>query len=139
MTPAIKHFLIRRLLGEKDVAIEFASDITILIADNGIGKTTILGIIYAVLAGQFHRLRRVEFESIRVEFDDGRFMEIPASAIQAPLDLSDSNPAIRRLLRQVPEHLLYQLFDETKGLDLMGFRRHPLTNEIMDAAGVPAQ
>lgn len=139
MKPAIKRFEIKKLLGEKDVTIEFSSEITILIADNGIGKTTILGIIYAVLAGQLHRLRRVEFESIRVEFESGKVIEIPATSIQAPLDLSDSNPAMRRLLRQVPEQLIYQLFDETKGLDLLGFRRHPLTNELMQVAGVPAQ
>jgi len=46
---------------------------------------------------------------------------------------------MRRLLRQIPEHLVYQLFDETKGLDLMRFRRHPLTNEIAEIAGVPPQ
>jgi len=51
MDTTIKRF-VKGLLGEKDVSLEFASDITILIADNGVGKTTILGIIYAVLAGQ---------------------------------------------------------------------------------------
>ena len=139
MNTIISRFQIKGLLGEKDVDITFESPISILIADNGLGKTTILGIIYAVLSGQLHRLRRVEFESILVEFSNGQIIEIHSSTVQAPLDLSDSNPAMRRLLRQIPEHLIYQLFEETKGLDLMRFRRHPLTNEIMDIAGVPAQ
>lgn len=139
MNTIIKRFQIRGLLGEKDVDIEFENAISILIADNGLGKTTILGIIYAVLSGQLHRLRRVEFESILVEFSNSQIIEIHSASIQAPLDLSDSNPAMRRLLRQIPEHLIYQLFDETKGLDLMRFRRHPLTSEIIDIAGVPAQ
>ncbi len=139
MESTIKRFEIKGLLNEKDVCIEFPSDITILIADNGLGKTTILSIIYAVLAGQLHRLRRIEFESIKVVFANGKSIEIPSLAIQAPLDLSESNPAMRRLTRQIPEHLIYQLFDETKGLDLMRFRRHPLTSELSEIAGVPPQ
>jgi predicted ATPase len=139
MDSTIKTFIIKGLFKEKDISINFNADVTILIADNGLGKTTILGIIYAVLSGQLHRLRNVEFELIRVEFQNGTTIDIPAQSIQAPLDLSESNPAMRRLLRHIPENLVYQLFDETKGLDLLGFRRHPLTTEISEIAGVPPQ
>jgi predicted ATP-binding protein involved in virulence len=59
MEPSIRKFTILGLFGEKDVSIDLTSGITILIADNGLGKTTILTVIYAVLAGQLHRLRRV--------------------------------------------------------------------------------
>jgi predicted ATPase/AraC-like DNA-binding protein len=137
MDPTIQSFTIKGLLGEKTVSIDFKTGLTILMADNGIGKTTILGIIYAVLAGKLHRLRRVQFDSIVVEFTSGVKIEILAAMIQAPLDLSKSNPSIRRLLRQVPEQLVYQLFDETKGFDMMTFRRYPLANELSEVAGVP--
>jgi hypothetical protein len=138
LSRTIKRFTILRLLGEKTVSIDFQSGLTILIADNGVGKTTILSIIYAVLTRQLHRLRRVEFESITVEFESGSRVEILATAIQAPLDLSRSNPSIRRLLRQVPEQLVYQLFDETKGFDFGTFRRHqPLRSCAKLARAMP--
>jgi hypothetical protein len=76
-------------------------------------------------------------KSIQVEFVGGSLIEIPYSAIEAPLNLSGSDPGIKRLLRQIPEQLIYQLFDETKGLEMAMFQRHPLTRELSNVAGVP--
>ena len=113
MEPTIRQFTIKALFGEKDVSIRFDSGVTILIADNGEAKTTILTVIYAVLAGHLHRLRRIDFELIRVEFTNGAIIEIPFAAIEAPLNLSGSDPGIKRLLRQVPEQSFSISFSTT--------------------------
>ena len=79
--PAIRRFAIRGLFGEKDFDITFDSAVTVLIADNGSGKTTILSMIYAVLSRQLHRLRKYEFKTIEVETQSGEQLTIAADSI----------------------------------------------------------
>lgn len=67
--PIIRRFKINGLYGYKDVEIEFADRLRILIAGNGSGKTTILNSMHAFLKGRFHRLQSLDFKSIECEFN----------------------------------------------------------------------
>src|SRR5689334_17003745 len=105
----INRFSILGLFDERDVHLDLSQDVTVLIADNGVGKTTILGMVYAVLSGRLHRLRRVEFKSIVIEFSDGKKIEIPQSVVQPIFELRRDDPRVRRLLHELPESLIYEL------------------------------
>ncbi len=139
MSSPVRRFEIKGLLGEKDVSLLFDSEISIFIADNGTGKTTILSIIYAVLSRKLHRLRRFTFDVITIEFENGKVIEIPSALVQPFNELSRSDPRVRRLLHHVPEGALQQLSLDTTGANYIQFRRHHLVNEISDIAGVPAR
>jgi predicted ATPase len=67
----LKSFSINGLFGYKDVKISFDEQVSILIAENGSGKTTILNILYYSISCEFHKLRAMEFDSIVLEFDSG--------------------------------------------------------------------
>jgi predicted ATPase len=137
MNSPIQKFEIKGLLGEKDVLLEFESEISIFIADNGSGKTTILSIIYAVLSRKLNRLRRFTFDLIAVTFENGKVIEIPSSLVQPLLDLSRSDPRARSLMNQVPEGTLQQLMIETAGSSYFQFRGHPLVADISEMIGTP--
>ncbi|WP_345869786.1 AAA family ATPase [Shewanella algae] len=60
--PIVKKFTIIGLHGYKDVIINFEAPAKILISENGVGKTTILYMLYSILSGRFEKIRNVEFE-----------------------------------------------------------------------------
>lgn len=64
----IKRFKISGLYGYKNIDIDFSTPYKILVGDNGLGKTTILNILYFSLSKNFDRLSQIEFESIEIYF-----------------------------------------------------------------------
>ncbi len=62
---------------------------------------------------------------------------ISAEMIRPPFQFDRSNPRWRRLLHEVPESILFQLFEETRGVSYGEFRRHPHLRELSELAGVP--
>lgn len=136
--PPIKSFGITGLFGDRDVEIKFDSAVTILIADNGSGKTTILNMVYAVLSRQLYKLRKYSFENIRVETQTGRKINISREMAHTGISASKLEPRFRRILHSLPEELLLRLLDETRGLPLSEFRNHSMVVQLSDAAGVPS-
>jgi len=65
----IKKFIINNLYGYKQIKIDFENPIKILIGENGLGKTTVLNIIYFTLSKKFDRLSKINFESIDIIID----------------------------------------------------------------------
>ena len=51
MKPLPMNIKIRRLFGDRNIRIHLNPDVTIINAENGKGKTTILQFIYAILSG----------------------------------------------------------------------------------------
>ncbi|MBH5319030.1 AAA family ATPase [Paenibacillus sp. GSMTC-2017] len=64
----INRFNINKMFGWKDVNLTFDGNVKIYVGENGIGKTTILNIIYFTLTLDFEKLREIDFESIEIEF-----------------------------------------------------------------------
>lgn len=133
----IKRFAIQGLFGDRDVDIVFESPVTILIADNGSGKTTILSIIYAVLSRNFYKLRKYQFDSIAVELQDGRSIVVTAEMAHSVMITPRMEPRLRRITNRFSEEYMYRIFDETRGLSLSEFRRHPGVVDFAETAGVP--
>jgi predicted ATPase len=72
----LTEFSIFGLFAERDVCIPFESPVKILVSENGAGKTTILNTMYAVLNGNYQKLKSHEFERIRLSFSSGDVAEI---------------------------------------------------------------
>jgi predicted ATPase len=131
----IRRFSINRLFGDRDVDIRFDSPVTVLIADNGSGKTTILSMIYAVFSRQLYKLRKYKFQSITVETASGNTISIPAEmadAVPVPPKLVQR---LRRYFHWSQEEDLYRLVEETRGLSLSEIRHHPLFRHMTDSKG----
>lgn len=68
----LKKFKIVNLFGFRTVDIDFDSNIKILIGENGLGKTTVLNVLYYVLSNKYSKLSRIEFENIELEFANNK-------------------------------------------------------------------
>ncbi|PGE68217.1 AAA family ATPase [Bacillus toyonensis] len=67
----IKNFKINKLFGRSNVNISFDENIRIFVGENGIGKTTILNILYYTICKEFDRIAEFEFGDIEIEFISG--------------------------------------------------------------------
>ena len=67
-SPIISSFRILGLHGYKDVLLNFTGPARIVIAENGMGKTTILSALHAFLTKDFLKLQYLSFESIQCHF-----------------------------------------------------------------------
>ena len=63
---SLKYINIYGLFGKFDYCINFQEDISIWISENGLGKTTILNIIVAILTCDKNRLMDINFKKIEV-------------------------------------------------------------------------
>lgn len=72
----IKSFSIEGLFGTRNVIIPFENNIKVLIGENGLGKTTILNILYYTLKGKFSRLNSFDFKKVIVEFHSSKVVSI---------------------------------------------------------------
>lgn len=63
MQPITK-FIIRGLFGTKDITLDIAKDVIILVGPNGIGKSSAANIFYFFVSRQWSRLAEYEFQEI---------------------------------------------------------------------------
>ena len=87
----IKSFKIKKLFNERNVEILFDSNIRILVAENGYGKTTILNMLHHVVTGNVHKLKKVEFSELELKFDDNTSFTISKTELEL-VDGSKHNP-----------------------------------------------
>ncbi|GAA0882859.1 AAA family ATPase [Sphingobacterium paramultivorum] len=87
----IKSFKIINLYGYRTININFDNPVKILIGENGLGKTTILNIIYYTLSKNFLRLSKINFESIEVVFDSKNKISFTKSILLKHLSLDKEN------------------------------------------------
>lgn len=68
----ISEFSITALHGERNITIPFDGPVKIIVAENGFGKTTTLNSIYAILFGNYEKLRATQFRTIGLKFKSGK-------------------------------------------------------------------
>lgn len=107
MEHPIETFKILGLYGERNITIDFDSNVKIIVAENGYGKTTVLNALYAILAGDTEKLRKIPFESISIAFTDGDVVELSKSSLT--VDLSESI----KIHSGIYNHLRANLTDNT--------------------------
>jgi predicted ATPase len=66
--PAVERFSIFGLHGYKNLTVEFPGPATVVAAENGTGKTTLLNAFNAFLSRRFHRLNSLNFSKIECVF-----------------------------------------------------------------------
>lgn len=105
---SLKRIKIEGLFGKYDYDIEFKKDISIWVAENGQGKTTILNILVALLNGDIKTLANINFQKIEVYIGKKSFV------------LDKGIKKTKSLDRRKLEQLLYEIQDV---VPYMSFRR----------------
>ena len=62
----IKSFAIFNLFGRYNVTLKFDKEVNIYVGENGLGKTTILNCLYSVLKKNFHYLRMLISQRLKL-------------------------------------------------------------------------
>ena len=65
----IQRFEIIGLFGDRDISIAPARDAMILVGPNGIGKSSVVNILYFFITRQWSRLLAYKFDSIKIQVD----------------------------------------------------------------------
>lgn len=78
----IEYFCIKRLFGYQDFEINFFDKDTIFVGENGMGKTTILSILYHTLSLNFSEILEYDFESIEIKYKNSTKFCIRQSDIE---------------------------------------------------------
>lgn len=68
----LKKVTIYGLHDEKNVVINFLPNATIIMTENGVGKTTVLNILFSILSGNLEKLGAYNFIEAKLEMSDGQ-------------------------------------------------------------------
>lgn len=134
----IKEFFITKLFDERNVRIPFESNLKIIVAENGYGKTTILNSFYALLSGDISKLRKVVFETIGVSFSDGTKITFKKSDFDADLKYIKGHGFFELLESRLGEDFILQLIDETRNFPLHQIERSPLFRHALRELDIPS-
>jgi ABC-type lipoprotein export system ATPase subunit len=95
-SPILERFTLRGLHGYKDITIEFSGAATVIVAENGTGKTTVLSALNAFLTRRFHRLAALPFATLECKFvDRDEPFLVDRQGLGSPT--ADSNEQLRNL------------------------------------------
>src|SRR2546426_6768679 len=74
----IRKISVKKLFGvfDHEIPLNLQERITIIHGPNGFGKTVLLRFINAIFHGHFGVLRRIPYDTFRIDFDDGAFLRI---------------------------------------------------------------
>lgn len=134
----IKEFFITKLFDERNVRIPFESNLKIIVAENGYGKTTILNSFYALVAGDVSKLRKVVFETIGVSFVDGTKVTFKKSDFDADLKYIKGHGFFEHLESRLGEDFILQLIDETRNFPVHQIERSPLFRHALRELDLPS-
>lgn len=106
----LESFSIQGLFGKKNIFISFDQNPAIIIGENGTGKTTILSALYSTLAGDFDKLKKIEFDKIILKLKTGTKVEFTKEDIDFfPEVESRSMRELKRYLTDVEIFKLIRL------------------------------
>ncbi|UCJ18599.1 AAA family ATPase [Pseudomonas sp. MM211] len=108
MGSIIEYFAIYGLHGFKDVKIEFTTPYSILLSENGQGKTTILKTIDAALSGNVKKLKEISFSSIEIKF---RKLRNPISILKNDLEYEWESRAYEHIKNKIDDESLSDVLD----------------------------
>ena len=119
--PLIEKFKINNLYNYYDVELDFKNDKTIYIGENGIGKTTILAMLYYLLDLNYKKLESFVFDSIEITFEGEEQLQITKKEI-IQINIQNSNHItsdIKRELFDLVERIKQNqdLVSDLSGLD----------------------
>jgi ATP/GTP-binding protein len=109
----LKSIKIEGLFGKYDYNLDFRNDIAIWISENGVGKTTILTIIVAILTGDVRTLYDINFKKILVNISNKNYIidkQKPASSFKSKNNIEYLNRRMLFLLEDLERYLPRSFF-----------------------------
>lgn len=126
---------IYNLFGEIDIVIPFSeSKVKILISENGLGKTTLLKILYSVLTGRFYKLDSINFDKICMSFYDDEVI-INKSDIYYDNILDDLSVEFKKIQEKLTDKNFKILLDIARTLPLEELKDTPLLRYTAQVIG----
>ncbi|WP_041761678.1 AAA family ATPase [Leuconostoc citreum] len=115
----IKEFGIDGLYGYRDFHSTFKKDFTIFVGENGLGKTSIMRILFYTLKKDFEHLKNIEFSTIDILFSGNNHFSLSKTAIEEYINeykninnyRTNSSLFKLRQIIQSKLNLLYMKFD----------------------------
>lgn len=113
----LKKFTINKLYGTTTVSIPFNQDgVNIFIGENGLGKTTVLNILYFFLTKRFRKLTQYNFAYIEIEFSNNEKLSLKYSDLESLHSIQDDrnvpNNILQSILDEIPESILQSLIND---------------------------
>ncbi|OFT81394.1 hypothetical protein HMPREF3103_01020 [Granulicatella sp. HMSC30F09] len=105
----IKEFRITGLFGDQDIEIDFKNDISILVSENGAGKTTVLKLLIALLQNNYKYLRSVRFKKISLKLGE-QFIYYDKSDFETEENIKDLRVQSQNLFLKLRGKLPYEDF-----------------------------
>jgi energy-coupling factor transporter ATP-binding protein EcfA2 len=141
VTVQITGISIKRLHGALDISVPIKNNRLILVGLNGLGKSTVVNILYYILSRQWPRLIEIDFKSVTVKTKEGslnlthaeieQYIAASRDAIRLP------GSALRSLERLTDQGLLEAFLEArptelTKFEDILGYPSHILSRMQID-------
>lgn len=121
----ISKFAIRGLYNERDIEIPFESNVKILVAENGYGKTTVLNALHALASGDLARLRKISFQKLEIHLGDGSHYEINQDSLVFTSKAIEKHGFFDHLRRRLGGNQAEALLESFISLSPMQFKRSP--------------
>lgn len=142
MSLDLKRFSVIGLHGKFDIDIPINDNKLILVGVNGLGKTTVVNLLYFLLTTQWSNLLEFEFTALELELN-GTPLRIARDEILAKLKLSERSektlvrwaarsPYPQKLLERILSHPLYPVL-----VDLPASLADKVTHDIARDIGIP--
>lgn len=137
----IKYFEINGLFGTESICIPIKNDKLVIVGPNGIGKSTVLNIIYYFVSRQWDRLLEYDFSKVCIHLDD-HIVEAERDDISGLSTLSEFgtggrfSPRINNFVQTLARNELLEEFITTRRLSV-GFTNHIAELLRMDTREVP--
>ncbi|MFF6012272.1 AAA family ATPase [Rahnella sp. R3(2024)] len=107
MKSIIENFGIYGLYGYKNITLTMTNATTIVVAENGMGKTTLLSALNQILTGEVNELKKLDFQRIDIKFFDDELFSLSKEDI-----MEKQVDKLEELYGCVSEYMEYQLFLE---------------------------
>jgi len=134
-TLPLTQFAVYGLYGERNIVIPFNYPAKILVSENGVGKTTVLNALYAVLTRQLFKLATLDFEKIVLKFSHDEITIHKNDLVQTKEENDDE------IYREIKQKLLNTDFMALMGLSqefsLEKFKKHPRLQSAAKALEIP--
>ncbi|MDO8775124.1 MAG: AAA family ATPase [Burkholderiaceae bacterium] len=102
--PQLTAFRLNGVYGYKNLGIDCKDKASIILAENGIGKTTLLNTLYALLSGRTSRLVSVDFRDAILTFGDQEIVFTREHAFKSKQSLDMNQLLAKRPARELIEY-----------------------------------
>jgi energy-coupling factor transporter ATP-binding protein EcfA2 len=128
----IKQITVTGLFGlfSHPIPLNLGERLTIIHGANGLGKTIVLRMIAGLFQGHFSIFRRVPFENLRIDFEDGRTLDVTTRPVP------DERGQLPLPMEEGPRHVVLTLTVEGKTETYSpGSHRFPRRSILADRIG----